>query len=119
MVVLNLTTIRPTQKMLDAGLVNPPEEYGQEVRDLLTFDIIPSTDEVIQRVYGLVAIAAVFFKNRDEKKRYVMLEGPPWLVAYAHKTFLLCNYQPIYWFWNMEYLVEEGWVTLPHSTSIF
>jgi hypothetical protein len=54
--ILNLTQHPALPAQLEAGVIDPPAEIKSEISKLLTFDEIPSRQEIGERATALVAI---------------------------------------------------------------
>ena len=97
--ILNLTQHVATQAQLDAGVVEPDARDKAEIQRLLTFDRLPSSDEVEYRARALMNIAS---NQIDGQERVVvdavMLGGAPFLMAALHDWALEAGIKPLYAF---------------------
>ena len=116
MYTLNLTQHNPTDDQLAAGVVNFKEGL---VRELLTFEDLPSASALASRVAQLVAVAHewreiaisqianatrhtdVPFSNLEihrAMRPMVMLGGAPFLMAPLHQALKEAGFIPVYAF---------------------
>lgn len=73
--IYNLTQHTPTQEQINAGVVNPDQSILAELRELITFNQLPSKEVVEHRVRSVVEIVT---KNGYNA---VMLGGAPFLMG--------------------------------------
>ena len=93
MKILNLTQHAPTNEQELAGVVQPESE---DVRHLLTFDTLPSQEDIERRATGLAAIA------KAEGATAAMIGGAPWLMGELEQALLKRGIEPLYAFTQRE-----------------
>ena len=54
--MFNLTQHKPTEEQVKSGVIEPTPEIKKEIVNLLTFDSIPSKDEILRRARSLAEI---------------------------------------------------------------
>lgn len=81
--ILNLTQHPATPEQLEAGVVDLVGEEHEELRTLLTFESLPTSQEVYSRASAIVEIALRCFKRSDTPKdhRSAMIGGAPFLMT--------------------------------------
>jgi len=104
--ILNLTRHPATPEQKAAGVVDFSEEGRRQFSRLLTFDELPSSDEIWQRAL-LIASSA----KRDDPEA-AMIGGAPFLMAPLEKALRMVGITPLYAFSRRE-AVEE---TLPDGS---
>lgn len=93
MPVLNFTQHRCTQDQLDAGILDCPDPYYDKLKQLLTFDELPTAPEVWQRacqiadLFEQVAVDLGFDYATDEASLHAMIGGAPFLMADLEDAF--------------------------------
>jgi hypothetical protein len=105
--ILNLTQHTATQEQ-KAQLVVEPRMCKDKIRELLTFEEIPSKEEIEARASELARIAA------SEASHYagdtdnmiwitrVMIGGAPYLMSALEKALRECGFTPVYAFSRRE-----------------
>lgn len=86
MTILNLTQHPATPEQVAAGVVDLPGEARSALAALLTFDALPSVQEVLERAAMIADLAALFAsaEDRDDGKGFAleaMIGGAPWLMG--------------------------------------
>jgi hypothetical protein len=90
--ILNLTQHTATPDQIAAGVVElNPDDRAQLVR-LLTFDELPSWDEVADRATSIAALAAKYAATT------AMIGGAPYLMAALELALLAYGVEPVYAF---------------------
>lgn len=89
-VILNLTQHNATPEQVEAGVVEPKEKA--RVQALLTFNSIPSLDEIYERAEGLADVASRHGATQ------VMIGGAPYLMAPLEWWLIRRNILPLYSF---------------------
>lgn len=93
MPVLNFTQHRCTQDQLDAGILDCPDPQHDRLKQLLTFDELPTAPEVWQRacqianLFEQVAVDLGFDYATDETSLHAMIGGAPFLMADLEDAF--------------------------------
>ena len=90
--IINLTQHRPTQEQLDAGVLEPAEGTKKEVRELLTFNELPTKVEIRGRAEQLALIA----KKSGVSK--ALIGGAPYLMGALENALKAKGIQPLYAF---------------------
>lgn len=72
--ILNLTQHVATADQVAAGVIDPDPADAEKIRALLTFDVLPSQNEVLDRARALAAIA------KAQGVGAAMIGGAPWLM---------------------------------------
>lgn len=105
--ILNLTQHTATQEQ-KAQLVVEPRMTKEEIRKLLTFEEIPSKEEIESRATKLAEIAASEASHYagDTDNRIwitrVMIGGAPYLMGALEKALRECGFTPVYAFSKRE-----------------
>lgn len=87
MPVLNFTQHRCTLDQLNAGIVDCPDPQYDKLRQLLTFDELPTHPEVWQRacqiadLFESVAVDLGFDFSTEESSLHAMIGGAPFLMS--------------------------------------
>ena len=105
--ILNLTqhTATPEQK---AQLVVEPRMTKEKIRKLLTFEEIPSKEEIESRATKLAEIAASeasFYAGDTDNEIWitrVMIGGAPYLMGALENALRECGFTPVYAFSKRE-----------------
>ena len=83
--IVNLTQHNTTPEQKLDGVVDLPPEIAAEVRQLLTFDEIPSHLDMKNRAMKIAEIARV------SGCQYAMIGGAPWFMSILEKELLEKN----------------------------
>ena len=105
--ILNLTqhAATPEQK---AQLVVEPRMTKEKIRELLTFEEIPTKEEIEARASELARIAASeasFYAGETDNRIWVtrvMIGGAPYLMGALEKALRECGFTPVYAFSKRE-----------------
>ena len=103
---MNMTQHKPSPDQEKAGVRNFNDECQQRVRDLLTFDILPTKLEIVARCKELTSIASTFYSTKK-----VMVGGAPWLMEPLCNTLQEGGFEPVFAFSSRvteEKLQEDG-----------
>jgi hypothetical protein len=79
--ILNLTQHAATADQVAAGVVDLPPEARQMLRELLTFEEIPTAEELDERAQNVAVLARRAFA-RDRALTAVMVGGAPFFMSY-------------------------------------
>lgn len=104
--VLNVTQYTATPDQVEAGVVEP--ENKAAVQAALTFDAIPSAEEMAQRAELLVAIA------KDSGCAKAMIGGAPFFMSTLERALISAGIAPVYAFSqreSVETINKDGSVT--------
>jgi hypothetical protein len=111
--ILNLTQHTATGTQALYGVREPDAELKAEIRDLLTFDELPSGFDIGITASSLAAIAS------ESGLDYAMIGGAPFLMAELERHLRLRHVTPIYAFSvreSVETTADDGSVT---KTNVF
>lgn len=101
MTILNLTQHAPTTEQFAVGVVEPSDKKA--IQSLLTFNSIPTVEEMKARAEKLAAIAVA------ENAAQAMVGGAPYFMATLEAALKAANVQPLYSFTQRETVeVMEG-----------
>lgn len=98
MSILNLTQRDATPEQVEAGVVEPSDKIL--VRELLTFEDLPTLDEIRLWTYDLAECA------RRDRARRAMIGGAPYLMSFLEANLIVHNIQPVYSFSRREIIDE-------------
>ena len=103
-IVVNLTQHTATQEQVAAGVIDLGPEFQNRVRELLTFDELPSHREVWARANELVSLllSRVYPSEID----YVMIGGAPFLMHPLVTVLYDYEFVPVFAF-SRRVTVEE------------
>ena len=93
MKILNLTQHQATIKQVEAGVIEP--ESKEYIQKLLTFDEIPSKQEIRKRARKLAGYAKLTFKGESGK---AMIGGAPFLMSELEYWLRKNRIEPVYAF---------------------
>ena len=93
--ILNLTQHMATVDQADGGVVEPSNKAA--VQAALTFDVIPSSDDISIRAGLLARIAQEFWRGRAGTP-FVLIGGAPWLMSRLEYELSLMGMTPVYAF---------------------
>ena len=105
MKIVNLTQHLATEQQKAQGVFEPTQK--EEVRKLLTFEGLPTGEEVIKRAVKLARIAA------EEEADAAMIGGAPFLMRFLEDALVFHGIEPVYAFSKRvteEYVNDDGTV---------
>jgi len=105
---MNLTQHPATPEQVDAGVIEPSSELKGKVRDLLTFEDIPSKPEMTARAEALAEIV------KKEGYSIALVGGAPFFMSTLEKALIREGIKPVYAFSRRE-SVET---TLPDGSVV-
>lgn len=110
MTIVNLTQHNATNDQIDAGVFNVDYDHNEldYLRSLLTFDSIPTIEDMQQRADEIAKIAL-----RTNAKK-AMIGGAPFFMGYLETALKSVGIQPLYAFSqrvSVETTAEDGTVT--------
>ena len=124
--ILNLTQHRASPEQLAAGVVDAPAAMQARLSALLTFDALPTSDEVSRRAHALAQFALeaihVLGGVRQPVSDYyghAMIGGAPFFMAPLERSLLDIDVLPVYAFSTRqsdEVVGADGTVT---KTTVF
>lgn len=111
--ILNLTQHSATVEQLQEGVFETKD--GKELlRDLLTFETLPSQEELGGRAYKLAKLATY------EYAEAAMIGGAPYLMRFLEEALEACGIRPLYAFSVRESVEETDSLTGEvRKTSVF
>ena len=104
--ILNMTQHNASPEQIAAGVIEPAAEIKENIRKLLTFNSLPSCEEIKERAKALAEIA------EDAGVGKVLIGGAPYLMAPLEAELIHRGILPLYAF-SIREVVEE---TLPDGT---
>lgn len=106
--VLNLTQHPATIEQSDAGVVDLAESDMRELQKLLTFNELPSKEEIKERALSIANMAESYGFNNHK----VMIGGAPYLMKVLERVLKDYGIRPVYAFSKRE-VVEK---TMPDGS---
>ena len=109
MTILNLTQHQATSEQKEEGVIEPSEKDKSHIRELLTFDEIPTKDELENRARQIVNIA--YNGYIEQNVNYAMIGGAPFFMAHLVEWLHDVNIQPLFAFSireSIETIAEDG-----------
>ena len=112
MIILNLTQHKATKEQLEACVIDLPEKDREFLIKELTFDEIPTKEEIRRRAENIGLIPGQF------GYMYAMIGGAPFLMSALEKVLIREHISPLYAFSKRESVEvnKEGNVI---KTSVF
>jgi len=106
--ILNLTQHKASEQQIEAGVVEMPEGMAKVVRDFLTFEEIPSKDELVSRASFIVTVVETWMKEAGVRRMdfSVMVGGAPFFMEILCVRFRKSYIHPVFAFSKRE-SVEE------------
>ena len=111
--IANATQHSATNEQITAGVVELPIEVSEEIRTMLTFEEIPSAEEIVHRAEKI----AEMLKLQEFEK--VMIGGAPFFMGALEKALRERTIEPLYAFSkreSVEKTLEDGSVV---KTNVF
>lgn len=99
--IINLTQHAATQDQLNAGVVEPSPEDKKNIQELLTFEKLPSVEELERRAYGLATLVTGMGASNASHHR-VMIGGAPYFMGALEKALKAQGHTPVYAFSKRE-----------------
>ena len=115
--ILNLTQHPATPEQREAGVSDLPDELRKQLVGLLTFDLLPSTEEIEDRAESIALLADSLLP--EEGNPAAMIGGAPYLMAPLEVALRNQRIRPLYAFSvreSAEQVLPDGTV---RKTSIF
>src|SRR5690606_31469495 len=94
--VLNLTQHRATDEQIEAGVFDLHPEHQDKLRSLLTFDELPTAEEVAMDAEAAANLAAAVAVMAE--CRHVMIGGAPFLMSSLERALKERGLIPLYAF---------------------
>lgn len=100
--IINLTQHTATPEQVAAGVIDPPADAREAIRDLLTFHSTPSAVEISARAHDLAEIAAMTDLSITDASEFyaraAMIGGASWLMSALERELIQRCLQPLYAF---------------------
>lgn len=109
--ILNLTQHAATADQADAGVVDPDNKAA--VQAALTFDAIPSAEEMAQRAEFLAAVAV------DSGCKRAMIGGAPFFMSTLERALISSGITPVYAFSTRESVEQDDGTGVIRKTNVF
>lgn len=93
--IVNLTQHPATPEQLSAGVVDLPTAEREVLGRLLTFDDLPTREDVSDRAAAVAMLAATAFEDHPVQ---AMIGGAPYLMAPLEAALTNQGIQPVYAF---------------------
>ena len=103
--IMNMTQHEPSQDQKNVGVRNFRDDLQKRVRDLLTFDTLPTEVEIKNRCFDLTTLATYTYAKK------MMVGGAPWLMAPLCNHLKKYGFEPVFAFSSRvseEKLQEDG-----------
>lgn len=99
--IINLTQHAATPEQIASGVIEPAAEDKKLIQSLLTFDEIPSVEELDRRAYGLATLVTNMGGANASHHR-VMLGGAPYFMGRLEAAMKAQGHRPMYAFSRRE-----------------
>ena len=90
--IINLTQHKPTKEQIEAGVFDADEFWRERITKALTFDELPTADEIRRRAKELASIAYTHYADA------AMIGGAPYLMAPLEEELRKLRITPLYAF---------------------
>lgn len=108
--IINLTQHPATAEQADAGVIDLPSEHWLALVALLTFDVLPTADEIQDRAADIAELACYNDIGEPEgdspQPQAAMIGGAPWLMPSLERALRERAIRPLYAF-SLRHSVEE------------
>lgn len=96
--ILNLTQHRASNEQLAAKVIDLDDKEREQLIELLTFEDIPTSEEMFERASAIADLANTF--NSNGVLKYAMIGGAPFFMGYLESALAdpVIGLQPIYAF---------------------
>ncbi len=112
MSIINLTQHVATQEQKMAGVVDLQGKDLEALKKLLTFENLPSKDEIQERALAIVEMLPAFFDR-------AMIGGAPYLMGALEKELKDAGIRPVYSFTKRESVEEVQADGSVRKTAVF
>lgn len=99
--IINLTQHVATPEQIAAGVVEPAAEDKKCIQQLLTFDEIPSVEELERRAYGLATLVTGMGAS-NASHHTVMIGGAPFFMGRLEAALKAQGHTPVHAFSKRE-----------------
>jgi hypothetical protein len=116
--IINLTQHNATPEQIAAGVIEPSPEDKKNIQQLLTFEELPSIEELERRAYGLATLVTNL-GAANASHHTVMIGGAPYFMGALERALKAQGHQPVYAFSRREsvdQVLEDGTV---RKTAVF
>jgi len=92
--ILNLTQHAATAEQIAAGVRDVVQHHGEreKLKSLLTFESLPTAEDVYERAYAIAALAQSYFVD------VAMIGGAPYLMGALERALNKVGIKPVYAF---------------------
>jgi len=115
--ILNLTQHPATEEQAAVGVVEPRDK--EAVRRLLTFNDLPTEEEVQAAASGLAELASAEVDAVADGDPLVLIGGAPFLMAPLERSLRAFNLIPLYAFSRRESVEEIATDGSVRKTTVF
>jgi len=107
--ILNLTQHEATKDQIEAGVFSPCSETLKTIRELMTFNSLPSYDDKIRAAESIAFHAGNLQEQYPEIEK-AMIGGAPFFMRVLEDSLLTVGIEPVYAFSQRENheVVEDG-----------
>lgn len=105
--ILNLTQHSATPEQIAQGVVDLPDEARAELCALLTFDSLPTRDEIEERATAIADLAALESETEHGCCIRAMIGGAPFLMAALEGELRANGIKPLYAFSVRQSIEQE------------
>lgn len=120
MKVINLTQHGATPDQKQVGVVDLPDDLRQDLRNLLTFEEVPSVQEIISRAEKLAHLAGVALTLAGVPfGGSAMIGGAPYLMGPLALALKRRGIEPLYAFSTRESVEEASPDGTVHKRTVF
>lgn len=99
--IINLTQHVATAEQIAAGVIEPAAEDKEIIQDLLTFNEIPSVEELKGRAYNLATLVTNM-GAANASHHTVMIGGAPFFMSFLQEALKKVGHKPVYAFSRRE-----------------
>lgn len=100
--IINMTQHKASQEQIEAGVIDLPANEREQLSKLLTFDSLPSREEIIARAAAIAELAAQNGLGGDDGDDPIavaaMIGGAPYLMAALELALMAVYIEPVYAF---------------------
>jgi hypothetical protein len=99
--IINLTQHVATPEQIAAGVIEPSPEDKKNIQQLLTFEELPSIEELERRAYGLATLVTNL-GAANASHHTVLIGGAPYFMGALERALKAQGHQPVYAFSRRE-----------------
>lgn len=104
--ILNLTNRPASQDQVEAGVIDLKGKSLKKLMELLTFNKLPTKEEILERARNLAKLAAEEWYSKNKTPGTVMIGGDLWLMAPLAYYLRLQGLKPVFAFSTVEEVEE-------------